>query len=158
MQTLRRQIDGSAQPLFKEREYLALREMINRKEKDLLDLRDAIDAKDRQLLDQKDRYRELERARRDLEEKVLQLEKTFMASEERSTALAHDKDRAIDRERALKSNLDDLQIELHRSPRGSGDPEQEASADRGVARRSGTVQSPARDAGRPRSRSVTRAS
>jgi CheY-like chemotaxis protein len=115
VETLRRQIDGSALPLFKEREYLALREVINRKEKDLLDLRDAVDAKDRQLLDQKDRFRELERARRDLEEKMLDLEKTFMATEERSTALSHDKEKAIERERAIKGHLDELKIELHRA-------------------------------------------
>ena len=70
-------------PLSKEKEFLSLRETINRKEKDILDLRDALDAKDRQMLDQKDRVREHERARRDLEERTLDFEKSLMAAQER---------------------------------------------------------------------------
>ena len=72
-----------SQPLSKEKEFLSLREIINRKEKDILDLRDALDAKDRQILDQKDRVREHERARRDLEERMLDFEKNLMAAQER---------------------------------------------------------------------------
>lgn len=101
-----------SQPLSKDREYLSLREIINRKEKDLLDLRDALDAKDRQILDQKDRFREQDRARRDLEEKMLEVERNLVAVEERSTALAHDKEKAIERERTLKARLDEQQLEL----------------------------------------------
>jgi CheY-like chemotaxis protein len=113
VQALRRQVESSpGQPLSKDREYLSLREIINRKEKDLLDLRDALDAKDRQILDQKDRFREHERARRDLEEKMLEVERNLVAVEERATALAHDKEKAIERERALKGRLDEQQLEL----------------------------------------------
>jgi CheY-like chemotaxis protein len=113
VQALRRQLESApGQPLSKDREYLSLREIINRKEKDLLDLRDALDAKDRQILDQKDRFREHERARRDLEEKMLEVERNLVAVEERATALAHDKEKAIERERTLKSRLDEQQLEL----------------------------------------------
>jgi CheY-like chemotaxis protein len=101
-----------AQPFHKERDLLGLRETINRKEKDLLDLRDALDARERQMLDHKDRIREHERARRDLEEKMLAMEKSLVYSSERVTALAQDKDRAVERERALKVRLDDSHIEL----------------------------------------------
>jgi CheY-like chemotaxis protein len=101
-----------AQPFHKERDLLGLRETINRKEKDLLDLRDALDARERQMLDHKDRIREHERARRDLEEKMLAMEKSLVYSSERVTALAQDKDRAVERERALKVRLDDNHIEL----------------------------------------------
>ena len=99
-------------PLSKEKEFLSLRETINRKEKDILDLRDALDAKDRQMLDQKDRVREHERARRDLEERIIDFEKSLMAAQERSTALAHDKDKASDREKGLKARLDDAITEI----------------------------------------------
>jgi CheY-like chemotaxis protein len=115
VQSLRRQGDAPlapGQPLSKDREYLSLREIINRKEKDLLDLRDALDAKDRQILDQKDRFREHERARRDLEEKMLEVERNLVAVEERATALSHDKEKAIEREKALKARLDEQQLEL----------------------------------------------
>jgi CheY-like chemotaxis protein len=101
-----------AQPFHKERDLLGLRETINRKEKDLLDLRDALDAKERQMLDHKDRIREHERARRDLEEKMLAMEKSLVYASERVTALGQDKDRAVERERALKVRLDDNHIEL----------------------------------------------
>jgi CheY-like chemotaxis protein len=99
-------------PLSKEKEFLSLREAINRKEKDLLDLRDALDAKDRQMLDQKDRVREHERARRDLEERIIDFEKSLMAAQERSAALAHDKEKASEREKGLKARLDDAITEI----------------------------------------------
>ncbi len=99
-------------PLSKEKEFLTLRETINRKEKDILDLRDALDAKDRQMLDQKDRVREHERARRDLEERIIDFEKSLMAAQERSAALAHDKEKASEREKGLKARLDDAITEI----------------------------------------------
>ena len=74
-QTLRKEIEEARErftqsaTFSKEREFLGLREIINKKEKDILDLRDALDAKERQILDHKDKIRELDRARRDLEEK-----------------------------------------------------------------------------------------
>ena len=101
-----------AQPFHKERDLLGLRETINRKEKDLLDLRDALDARERQMLDHKDRIREHERARRDLEEKMLAMEKSLVYASERVTALGQDKDRSVERERALKLRLDDSHLEL----------------------------------------------
>ena len=67
----------------KEREFLGLREIINKKEKDILDLRDALDAKDRQILDHKDKIRELDRGRRDLEESTLGFERNLVAANER---------------------------------------------------------------------------
>jgi CheY-like chemotaxis protein len=104
-----------SQPLSKEKEFLTLRETINRKEKDLLDLRDVVDAKDRQILDQKDRVREHERARRDLEERMLDFEKNLMAAQERSAAMVHDKERAIEREKGLKARLDDALVEIQKT-------------------------------------------
>jgi CheY-like chemotaxis protein len=104
-----------SQPLSKEREFLSLRETINRKEKDLLDLRDVVDAKDRQILDQKDRVREHERARRDFEERMLDFEKNLMSAQERMAALAHDKDKAVEREKSLKARLDDALAEIQKA-------------------------------------------
>ena len=105
----------TTQPLSKEKEFLNLREVINRKEKDILDLRDALDARERQLLDNKDRVREHERSRRDLEERMLDVEKNLMAAQERSAALAHDKERALEREKALKSRLEDALTEIQKA-------------------------------------------
>lgn len=104
-----------AQPFSKEKEYLSLREVINRKEKDLLDLRDAFDAKERQILDQKDRIREHERARRDFEEKTLGIEKNLMIANERVAALAQDKEKSVEREKGTKARLDDALTEISKA-------------------------------------------
>jgi CheY-like chemotaxis protein len=114
LQTELEELNGrlQAQPFHKEKDLLGLRETINRKEKDLLDLRDALDARERQMLDHKDRIREHERARRDLEEKMLAMEKSLVYASERVTALGQDKDRTVERERALKVRLDDSHLEL----------------------------------------------
>jgi CheY-like chemotaxis protein/chromosome segregation ATPase len=104
-----------AQPISKEKDMLSLREIINRKEKDVLDLRDALDAKERQILDHKDRIRENERARRDLEEKMLGFEKSLVAANERVSALSHDKEKSLERERGLKARLDDALNEIQKA-------------------------------------------
>jgi CheY-like chemotaxis protein len=104
-----------SQPLSKEKEFLSLRETINRKEKDVLDLRDSLDAKDRQILDQKDKVRELDRARRDLDERMLDFEKNLMSAQERMSALAHDKEKSLEREKGLKSRLDDALTEIQKA-------------------------------------------
>ncbi len=104
-----------SQPAGREKDVLQLREVINRKDKDMLDLRDQLDAKERQILDHKDRVREHERARRDLEEKTLGFEKSLVGANERVTALAHDKEKSIEREKGLKARLDDALGEIQKA-------------------------------------------
>jgi CheY-like chemotaxis protein len=99
----------------KEREFLGLREIINKKEKDILDLRDAMDAKERQILDHKDRIRELDRGQRDLEEKTLGFERNLVAANEKVAELVSDKDKSVEREKGLKARLDDAHEELRKS-------------------------------------------
>src|SRR6185436_13679162 len=91
----------------REREFLNLREIINKKEKEILDLRDSLDGKDRQVLDGKDKLRELERRARDLDEKNLGGERELVAAREKIEALQGDKDRVVERERQVKGRLDD---------------------------------------------------
>jgi len=98
----------------REREFLNLREIINKKEKEVLDLRDSVDARDRQLLDGKDKLRDFERRARDLEEKLLGAERDLMAVREKSEALVADKDKAGEREKQTKSRLDDALKQIQR--------------------------------------------
>jgi CheY-like chemotaxis protein len=91
----------------REREFLNLREIINKKEKEILDLRDSTDAKERQILDGKDKLRELERRVRDLDEKALTTERELVAAKEKVEALGHDKERVVEREKQVKGRLDD---------------------------------------------------
>jgi CheY-like chemotaxis protein len=119
--TLRKEIEEARErftqsaTFSKEREFLGLREIINKKEKDILDLRDALDAKDRQILDHKDRIRELERARRDLEESTIGFERSLVAANERVAELAQDREKSGEREKALKARLDDAHTELRKA-------------------------------------------
>ncbi len=120
-QTLRKEVEEARErftqsaTFSKEREFLGLREIINKKEKDILDLRDALDAKDRQILDHKDKIRELDRSRRDLDESSLGFERSLVAANERVAELTQDREKSGEREKALKARLDDAHIELRKS-------------------------------------------
>src|SRR6185503_14750489 len=120
-QTLRKEIEEARErftqsaTFSKEREFLGLREIINKKEKDILDLRDALDAKDRQILDHKDKLRELDRARRDLEESTIGFERNLVAANEKVAELGQDREKSAEREKQLKARLDDAHIELRKS-------------------------------------------
>jgi CheY-like chemotaxis protein len=120
-QTLRKEIEEARErftqsaTFSKEREFLGLREIINKKEKDILDLRDALDAKDRQILDHKDKIRELDRARRDLEEASLGFERSLVAANERVAELGQDSQKSSEREKAFKARLDDAHEELRKA-------------------------------------------
>lgn len=120
-QTLRKEIEEARErftqsaTFSKEREFLGLREIINKKEKDILDLRDALDAKERQILDHKDKIRELERARRDLEESTIGFERNLVAANERVAELGQDREKSAEREKGLKARLDDAHVELRKA-------------------------------------------
>jgi CheY-like chemotaxis protein len=120
-QTLRKEIEEARErftqsaTFSKEREFLGLREIINKKEKDILDLRDALDAKDRQILDHKDKIRELDRARRDLEENSLGFERNLVAANERLAELTTDGQKSTEREKGFKARLDDAHEELRKA-------------------------------------------
>ncbi len=120
-QTLRKDVEEARErftqsaTFSKEREFLGLREIINKKEKDILDLRDALDAKERQMLDHKDKIRELDRSRRDLEESTIGFERNLVAANEKVAELAQDAQKSAEREKQLKARLDDAHGELRRS-------------------------------------------
>jgi DNA-binding response OmpR family regulator len=120
-QTLRKEIEEARErftqsaTFSKEREFLGLREIINKKEKDILDLRDALDAKERQVLDHKDKIRELDRARRDLEESTIGFERSLVAANEKVAELGQDREKSSEREKGLKARLDDAHVELRKS-------------------------------------------
>jgi CheY-like chemotaxis protein len=119
-QTLRRELDEARErftqsaTFSKEREFLGLREIINKKEKDILDLRDSMDAKEREILDYRDKVRELDRGRRDLEEKTLGFERSLVAANEKVAELALESQKSVEREKGLKARLDDAQEGLRR--------------------------------------------
>ena len=99
----------------REREFLNLREIINRKEKETLDLRDEVDAKERVILGGKDKVRELERKISGVEDKLLTLEGNLVTANETVAALREDKDKALDREKGLKARIDIAQAQLRKA-------------------------------------------
>lgn len=109
---LHKPADGAAAPaasagFSREREFLNLRETINKKEREVLDLKDALDGKERLALDAATKLRDTERKLRDLEERSLATEKELMAAREKIDALTHDKERVVEREKQVKARLDD---------------------------------------------------
>jgi CheY-like chemotaxis protein len=78
----RQQPAAASSPFSREREFLNLREVINKKEKLILDLNDQLDGKDHLILSTKDRVRELDRIRADLDAKNLVLEQSLLGANE----------------------------------------------------------------------------
>ncbi|MGZ3438326.1 MAG: response regulator [Polyangia bacterium] len=104
--------DGAAQTpagvgFSREREFLNLRETINKKEREVLDLKDSLDGKERAILDHATKLRDTERKLRDLEERSLSMEKDLVGAREKIDALGHDKERVVEREKQVKARLDD---------------------------------------------------
>ncbi len=82
-----RQQPAGGSPFSREREFLNLREVINKKEKLVLDLNDELDVKDRQILSEKERLRQLDHVRADLDAKNLELEQSLLGANEELAAL-----------------------------------------------------------------------
>jgi CheY-like chemotaxis protein len=82
-----RQQPAGGSPFSREREFLNLREVINKKEKLVLDLNDELDVKDRQILAEKERLRHLDHVRADLDAKNLELEQSLLGASEELAAL-----------------------------------------------------------------------
>lgn len=118
---LHRQVDRAtferveASGLSRDRELLNLREVINRKESEILDLKDSVDAKERQILDQKDKVRALERKVREMDERILGVEREFVAAREKVSALSADKERVLERERGIKTRLEEAKVEIDKA-------------------------------------------
>jgi chromosome segregation ATPase/DNA-binding response OmpR family regulator len=90
------------------RDYLDLREQLNRKEKELLSLRDEVTTRDRQLLDASDRALDLERAQAEVQDKLA------ISERELDDAQARIKSFEVDKE-AVGKRLEDLKSRLARA-------------------------------------------
>ncbi len=106
---------GSGSNFSREKEFLNLREIINKKEKEILDLRDSLDAKERLILDGKDKLREADRNGRDLDSRMLGTERELVEARELIENLGKEKTEVLDRERALKAQLGDIKERLGKS-------------------------------------------
>jgi chromosome segregation ATPase len=90
------------------REFLELREGLNKKDKEILSLREQLSKKDREIHESQDKGLALERAKSDVEERLLSLEREIGETREKNEALVTDKDLA-------KKASDDFRLRLEKT-------------------------------------------
>ena len=76
------------------REFLDLREALNKKDKEILNLREQVTKKEREVLDNADNLLTLERAKSELEEKASEFERGLTDAKQKIESLSADKDQA----------------------------------------------------------------
>ncbi|HTM22826.1 MAG TPA: hypothetical protein VL172_20025, partial [Kofleriaceae bacterium] len=104
---------GAGEPAYsREREFLNLREVINKKEREVLNLQDEIAAKERQILDGKDKIRRLEHAKASADSKNLELEQRILEQMESRTTMERDKQAAAGKAEQLAARVTALEAEL----------------------------------------------
>ena len=125
VQRLQRELDDTKAKLSSgkaqgsAREFLDLREQLNKKDKELLELRDEITRRDKELLSLKDGALVVEREKADFADRVAELEQKLVDAQKREDAAKNDKDQAAKRAEdfrrkadKLKSDVDLLSAEL----------------------------------------------
>jgi CheY-like chemotaxis protein/chromosome segregation ATPase len=90
------------------REFLDLREALNKKDKEILSLKEAQSRKDKEHVESQDKMLALERAKADLDEKTLALEREAAETKDRLESLTADKELA-------KKAADDFKARLEKS-------------------------------------------
>jgi CheY-like chemotaxis protein/chromosome segregation ATPase len=88
------------------RDFLDLREALNKKDKELLAFREQLSRKDREIVEAQDRTLSLERGRADLDERILGLEREVAEVKERNESTATERDAAKKAADELRARLD----------------------------------------------------
>lgn len=94
------------------REFLDLREALNKKDKEILDLRDEITHRDKEILALRDSSLGLERAQADLTDRVAELERLLSEAQRQGDANRADKEQAAKRADDFKRRAEKLQADL----------------------------------------------
>lgn len=103
---------GSNKGASAAREFLDLREQLNRKDKENLDLRDQLTHRDKELFAARDGLLALERERADLLDRTGELERLTAELQRRDEALRDDKEAAVKRADDSKRKFDKLRADL----------------------------------------------
>ncbi|HKE19085.1 MAG TPA: hypothetical protein VKB80_29625, partial [Kofleriaceae bacterium] len=111
LEQARREAPAGGTPFSREREFLNLREVINKKEKLILDLNDQLDGKDGQVLAAKEKTRELDRIRSDLDAKNLELEQSLLGANEELAGLRGERKSLSEQLRRQTDNLTSLRAD-----------------------------------------------
>jgi CheY-like chemotaxis protein len=92
-------------PYSREREFLNLREVINKKEREVLNLQDELGGRERDILEAKEKLRKLERDRADVDARALELEQKLLEAHETISTLEDEKTGARERVKRLEGEL-----------------------------------------------------
>jgi CheY-like chemotaxis protein len=118
VQRLQRELDESKTKLASgkqqgsAREFLDLREQLNKKDKELLDLRDQVTHRDKELLGLKDGLLVLEREKADYADRVAEMEQKVVDAQKREDAAKNDKDQAAKRAEDFRRKADKLKSDV----------------------------------------------
>jgi len=88
------------------REFLDLRETLNKKDKEILSLKEQLSKKDKEIVGSQDRALSLERGKADLDERLLGLEREIDETKEKTEALAAERDLARKASEDFKGRLE----------------------------------------------------
>jgi CheY-like chemotaxis protein len=118
VQRLQRELDeakakgASGKSTGSAREFLDLREQLNKKDKEILELRDQLTHKDKGLLALRDGQLGLEREKADLVDRIGELEKSVADASKREEAAKNDKDQASKRAEDFKRKGEKIKVDL----------------------------------------------
>jgi CheY-like chemotaxis protein len=115
------------------RDFLDLREALNKKDKEILSLREAISKKDREIVESQDRAIAHERSNADNEERLLSLERELAETKDKAEALQTDKDLAKKASEDLRARLDKAKVENETKDRQLTEFRAKASEERAAA-------------------------
>lgn len=93
------------------RDFLDLREALNKKDKEILSFREQLSRKDRDIVESQDRALALDRARADLEERLLALERQLAETKELQDAIADERDLAKKTAEDMRSRFERAKTE-----------------------------------------------
>ncbi len=94
-----------AQGAISSREFLDLREALNKKDKELLSLKESLSKKDREVFEARDKTLELERAKADVDDRVIATERALEDTKDRLDNATRDKEQAKKASEDLKARL-----------------------------------------------------
>jgi DNA-binding response OmpR family regulator/chromosome segregation ATPase len=115
------------------REFLDLREGLNKKDKEILSLREHLSRKDKEIVESQDRALGLERAKADLDERLLGLEREIAETREKNEALSTDKDLAKKASDDFRTRLEKTKVESEAKDRQLADLRARHAAERSSA-------------------------
>ena len=94
------------------REFLDLREALNKKDKEILLLKESLSRKDKEIVEARDKTLTFERSKADLEDKIIGVERELEEAREKAEALSRDKDQAKKLAEDVKARLNKTQADL----------------------------------------------